>query len=112
MISKIYGNIGVDLLSYKEGTLVYYTPIVTFFFEPEGKQNISIACDIRSVDSIQVLRQALDGINKLFIKISALVNVIDNETLQIIEVINLNEIFPCEDNEFVLEKDDSPVYLH
>jgi hypothetical protein len=115
MVNMIYGNVGVDLLYYenKEEKAMYYSPMLTFFFNEDGDEYVTIPTDIHTKDKMEALQICFKSLGNMFESIAAVVNIIDAKTTEVIEVINMNKVDQEEEVEtFSVTPEDKPVYLH
>ena len=117
MLKQIHGNVGVDLFYYKskDDGHMYYSPLLTFFFDDDGSEHFTIPTDIHSRDKMEALQICFEHLGHMFTEIAAVVNVINATNLELIESINMNKVKPEEEElpSFMVDPEpEAKQYLH
>lgn len=93
-IRDLHGMILLDVMRYTSADdgAVYYNPVIVFSFSSDEDDQVIIPTDIHHTVCSDALKQVLNGVGVMFTSVCADVRVFDNQTGDVVETINLNQL--------------------
>ena len=120
-IYQPYGNVVVDVFKHTTDGKTQYNSGVTYFFDDQAKTGLTLLTDVHTDTSKECLEITLRSIGNIYSMISAHCGVYDADSGELIDELNLNELYPDgfavtipdeEDPTSLLVASPSNVYLH